>query len=160
MAAKRLRARILRGVMIFLAGLLFLLLAQPLWFPWILRPLAQRYGISYANSARKSYGRLVLNDVSFTNRTARFHAEKAEMFIPTAWLWHRWLRREQVPYLRVDNWKLDFGPGPRGARPQLSVYTNVVQVASTLAKIKEWIPKAILTNGIIQIPVKVPAGFG
>src|SRR3954451_215523 len=71
-----------RGLRFFLWVLLIVLLvalASPLWFPWLLRPAAKRFGASFQNYQRRAYGGFTANDVSYTNRSGTMHADSLEV---------------------------------------------------------------------------------
>ena len=68
-------------------GLVVLCLTCPLWFPWILRPLAAKAGANYANYQRLGYTQFALDDLTFTNRTIHFSATRVKAVTPMVWLW-------------------------------------------------------------------------
>src|ERR1043166_8671875 len=76
-----------RALGVLAGALLLVLVCLPLWFPWILAPVAHRLGISYGQYHRAGYGRLVLLDVVSTNASSRFAAGRVEVLLPTFWLW-------------------------------------------------------------------------
>ena len=84
-----------------------MIVALPLWFPWVGRAISARFGVRYAAYHRAGYGQFVLQEVTFTNAAVRFQAQKVESVIPTAWLWRRWRGQDSVTFLRVENWKLN-----------------------------------------------------
>ena len=159
MARQGPKRKLLRRLGLLLGLLLLLLLAVPLWFPWLFRPVAHRFGIDFATYERAGYGRFVLVDVSFAKKATRFRAAKIEAFVPTVWLWHRCFDREPATYLRAQTWKLEFiqarttNKEPTRA---VSVYTNVNKIGSTLGKLQYWLPKAVLTNGVIEAGGQAP----
>src|SRR6266702_2468910 len=83
MSLGKLQRKLLLGFVLGLALILLLPLSLPLWFPWVLRPLAAKYGASYAAYERDGYSRLALRQVTFTNRNVRFHAASIETLVPT-----------------------------------------------------------------------------
>src|SRR5438552_17935126 len=96
--ASRRGKRILKIVAAVLGGLLILLAVFPLWFPWLLRPIAPAFGAHYSKYERLGYGRFALTTASFTNATVRVHAGRIEGPVPTAWAWQRYvLRQPPVP---------------------------------------------------------------
>src|SRR5207244_414579 len=110
-------------------GLLLVIVSLPLWFPWILAPLAQRWGLSYAQYHRAGYARLVLLNVASTNASNRFAAGKVEVLLPTFWLWQHYFNREPAVCLRIENWNLELSPGSRkSTAPPVSTYTNLQRI--------------------------------
>src|SRR6185295_16359000 len=87
---RRRRKKVVRILLWLVLTLLVLVVALPLWFPWVLRPIAKRWGASYAQYHRTGYGRFELTSVSFTNKDGSFHAGRIEAAVPSAWLWRHW----------------------------------------------------------------------
>src|SRR5882724_11294407 len=79
--------KLLLGLCLGLAIMVLLPLSLPLWFPWVLRPLAAKYGASYASYEREGYSRLALRQVTITNCNVRFRADSIKTLVPTIWLW-------------------------------------------------------------------------
>src|SRR2546425_236827 len=79
--------KLLLGVGIALGGVIVLWLSLPLWFPWLLRPLASKYGVQYRRYERLGYRQFALEGLTFTNQGSTFRAKRAEALIPSVWLW-------------------------------------------------------------------------
>jgi hypothetical protein len=107
MAGEGRKRQILRVLGIVFGGLLLLVLALPLWLPWVLHPLAQRFGIHYAKYERTGYARFALVDVTWSSSGTQFRAGRVEAFVPTVWLWQRSFGREPTTYVRGANWALE-----------------------------------------------------
>jgi len=75
--------RVLLGLGIFLAAVAVLLVALPLWLPWLMRPIAARNGARYAHYERVGYRRFAVEGVVFTNDAIRFRAERLEGLVPS-----------------------------------------------------------------------------
>src|ERR1043166_4819618 len=149
MALKGRRRKIVLAAGVAFGGLLLIVLSLPLWLPWVLRPVAPRFGITYATYTRLSYTRFALADVKYTDASVRFQANKVEGMIPTVWLWKHYLGRTEpaggAPYLRADNWKLEVIKRTNMPPTQVSsVYTSVSKTTSALTVVKNWLPTAIL----------------
>ena len=156
------KRRILLTVGFLLLGLIAFIIAAPIWFPWILRPLARQYGVNYAAYERVNYARFALNAVTFTNRTLGFAAARIEAFVPTVWLWQRCMADESSPYVRAGNWRLDYNnlKTEAGGKLPSSVYTNFQEFEASVATLRRWLPRAAFTNGAIQISgqiVEIPS---
>jgi len=146
------KRRILLALGFLLTGLILFIMAAPIWFPWILRPLARQYGANYATYQRKGYARFVLNAVTFTNRTTEFRAARLEAFVPAVWLWHRCTAAESQSYLQATDWRLIDNSRKAGGRNKFSssVYTNFQEFETVVATIRKWAPGAAFTNGAIE----------
>ncbi|MGH7972380.1 MAG: hypothetical protein ACREIC_27015, partial [Limisphaerales bacterium] len=85
------------GVPAAMLGLLGV--ALPLWWPWVLRPLARAQGAHYNGYQRLGYARFLLTGFSYTNATTEVRATRVEADVPTVWLWRLELgnRRSAVP---------------------------------------------------------------
>jgi translocation and assembly module TamB len=130
------------------AGLVLLLLALPLWFPWLLRPLARGEGARYAAYERLGYGRFALHDVTFTNRTLRFQAARLEAYVPSAWLWQLGRKHHAGPFVGVKDWELQFLPTTRSTAT--SSTEEIQSVAATVHAVQRWCPQGMLANGTLR----------
>jgi translocation and assembly module TamB len=127
------------------------LVALPVWFPWILRPIANHNGLSYKSYQRVSYGRFALAEVSFTNQNIRVRAQRVELLLPPAWVYGLSHGGAET-FATGDNWQLAIQPKQSGAsRRQRSVHAIAQEVQSIVARVQHWIPAASLTNGIILV---------
>ncbi|HWX21699.1 MAG TPA: translocation/assembly module TamB domain-containing protein [Candidatus Binatia bacterium] len=142
--------RILQGLGLALGCVLLLWFSLPLWFPWLLRPLARKAGVHYTQYARKGYARFDLSGLSFSNATVRFRAERIEALAPNVWLWRCLTTPQQQPFLSAQNWQFESIPAgsPSGSS---SVYSNVQRVAATLKTLNRWLPTAVLSNGVVRV---------
>jgi translocation and assembly module TamB len=131
-----------------IAGMALLLVLFPLWFPWILPPLAGSKGVHYTRYQRLGYNRLTLDGVSFTNPTCRIHAAHFEAFVPTVWLWNLVMANNQEPFVRVEEWQFEVLTGSRkAASAAASVYDEANKLAATFTQLQRWLPSATLSNG-------------
>jgi translocation and assembly module TamB len=149
---RKYQRRLLLGLGLVGAGLVVLWLALPLWFPWVLSPLARRNGATYSRYERLSYGRFVLHNLTFTNSSLRFQAERIEAYVPSSWLWHLRTghRLEGSPFLEVNAWSVDSLPSTNAAAT--STTDEIKSLAGTLAAVHRWLPQALTTNGTIRLP--------
>src|SRR3989442_4626461 len=115
------------GLCLGLGGIVLLWFSLPLWFPWVLRPLARSYGANYTRYQRDGYSRLALHQVVFTNRVVRFRAERIDAFVPTVWLWRCALGNasERDPFLHVKGWQLELMAGGAGNAKAASIPGSV-----------------------------------
>ncbi len=157
--AIKLKRKFLWGAAIVLGVLLLALLLMPVWLPWVLRPVAQRFGLHYAGFQREGFGRFALINVSYAGRGSTFHAARVETLVPTAWVGHRLLPGGPDSYLRVTDWRLVAEPAPAppaaapapGPTPPASVYTDTQRLEANLARLLRWAPEGVLSNGSVQV---------
>src|SRR5262245_50920416 len=123
------------------------LAALPIWFPWILRPIANHYGASYRSYERVGYERFALGGVTFTNRNVRVRAERIELFVPSTWLFR--LQSNGRTFATAENWELAVRKQPAATQRQRSVQEHTREIQSVVAQVQQWIPAASLTNGVI-----------
>jgi translocation and assembly module TamB len=150
---KRQRKLVL-GLCFGLTTILLFLLSLPVWFPWVLRPVALRYGAAFKEYERKGYSHFVLHQVIFTNRNVKFRAGSIEAVIPTLWLWQSTFQETNgLPVLAADHWRLEFLPGGAGSSAtRSSVYRSAEQTKRTVVSLKRWIPSATLADGNLRFP--------
>lgn len=149
------RRKILFRIAVALAlFVLLLIVAVPLWLPWLLRPIAQSQGFHYESYERLGYGRFLLKGVAIPTKAGSFKAADAEAFTPAAWLWNLSKDKSPEPFLVVRSWEFTSAPAnppPPDAEPN-STYTNIARLDETLAKLRDWLPRAVLTNGVVRLP--------
>ena len=145
-----------RKLLLVLGGvvglLLVLVLALPLWFPWLVQSLSASHGLHYSQYIRKSYTRFELVDATFTNRTTVVTAKRLEGYVPTAWLWQLYVSKSTQPFATVDDWKVQIRPSANkaGERQTPSVLEQYRQTRHTLAQVNRWLPQAVLRNGVVE----------
>jgi hypothetical protein len=83
--AKRQRKLVL-FLCLSLAGIILAALSLPVWFPWVLRPIAARYGVQYGTYVRKSYWQLSLQQLTFTNQDLKIEVSDLDSTLPIIWL--------------------------------------------------------------------------
>ncbi len=130
-ATKRKRQFLILGII--LAALLFLI-ALPLWFPWILKPILKNYGVSYASYERTGYSRFTLRDVKFSNASATFEAKE--------------IKGGASRLFAISNWSLDLVKSKKAETN--SVYLTSKKIDTVLAQLNRWIRGATFTNGAIR----------
>jgi translocation and assembly module TamB len=154
MAVRRLGTKIL-WVLLSVVLLLGLgIAALPLWFPWALRPVAKRFGATYAHYQRLGYQRFELSNFALTNGTTQVTAGDVKLFVPTAWLWKHLAGTRTEKFLEVDSWKYATAEtksahtNTNGTVSVRDIFQIVQNVAGTL---ENWAPTAALTNGTVAI---------
>jgi translocation and assembly module TamB len=125
-------------------------LALPVWFPWVLRPLAATQGAHYASYTREGYSHFRLTGVTLTNRTARVSVNTLEGLVPSMWLWKlvQGTNSAPEPFAVINGWQ--FVSIPSG-KPSSGVYSDAQDALSVFAALKKWLPIARLTNGTVRV---------
>ncbi len=146
MARKR---KILLAVGFILGALLILLVALPLWFPWILQPVLKKYQVHYSRYERESYNLFILHDVKFTNATAKLQAKEVEVLLPAPWLWRHLSGDSRKNFLRVTDWDVAIS-GSNKSKERTSVFKVAKTIDPPLAQLNHWLPRVALINGRIH----------
>lgn len=157
---QRKRRRWIRVVLGLTAAGLLMLVLLPLWFPWVLRPIAGRNGLRFGDYNRLGWTRFALTGVHGAWDGTRLEVQRVESVLPTTWLWRRFNGRTNgPPLLSLSGGHLMIG-GPTtigataNANPQGSMdgaLNQIHQIGQTL----HWLlPVADLTNFTIQVASK------
>ena len=77
MAVRKLRTKIFLVLLSVVLFLVLVIAALPLWFPWALRPIAKRYGATYAHYQRVGYQRFQLSNFTLTNGPTHVQAQRS-----------------------------------------------------------------------------------
>ena len=152
MAVRKLRSKIILVLLSVVLLSVLVVAALPLWLPWALRPIAKRYGASYANFQRLGYQRFQISNFSLTNGPSHIEAKQVSGFVPTAWLWRHLTGKRDEQFVTVHSWKYT-------AVPNKSTHTNapasVHKIFGTLqqlaATLNTWAPAATLTDGDVVV---------
>src|SRR5688572_23301254 len=140
MAAKRAK-RFLRVLVWFVVVMALVLVAFPFWFPWVLRPAAQRFGATYQSYQRLSYSRFAVSDAGYSNRNVRVSAKRLEISL-----------RQRAA--KADDWSVivSKGAGRASTNRPASVHAIYTKVSKIVSNVQHWVPQAALTNGFVQTP--------
>ncbi len=161
MARGKRQRKVLLGLGVVAGGLCLLLVSLPLWFPWVLRPLARWQGASFGIYEREGYRRFALTDLRFTNDTTSLRAQRVEAFVPSVWLWKAYRGSKfqgtnaaqagtvRETFAKVQNWELELLPSTNTSTNG-SVYSSARDVRNTLQQLRHWLPRAVLTKGQIR----------
>src|SRR5882724_8898535 len=144
--------KLLRIFCVGIGGLILLILSLPLWFPWVLRPVASRFGASFGVYERNGYGRITLHQFTLTNGAIRIRAERTDLVVPTVWLWRPFSRTSGDPLLEVNNWQLERIPSITHSTHAGSTYQAVRNTETALSRVEKWLPVAKLSRGAVFLP--------
>lgn len=144
----------LRILIAAFASLLVAIAALPLWFPWVLRPLAKSFHASYAAYEREGYTRFRLDRIVIHTKSGPIRARQAEAYLPTAWLW-RWFRGQtNTPFVIIRSWNFAWQSPPTN-QPALSAYARFQGAKSKLARLQGFVPNVVLANGNLRVKTLV-----
>ena len=153
-AKQRKQRRLLRSLFWLAGGGIFLAGFLPLWFPWVLTPVAKRYGLQFAEYDRIGWTRFALTEVRGNWNGTKLEARRIESGLPTVWLGHR-LRphTSNLSLLSLSNGQLvivepaasksNGTPGSAGG--------TLNQIADLGRTLRTWLPVAELTNCAVVV---------
>lgn len=139
---------------ILAAGLVLLVGSMPLWFPWVLPLAASRLGLNYQGYERSGLQRFKLHGLRYSHRSVAFKSQSVEAYVPIAWVWHKFVGRDTNAYVQAVGWELVVDHTSREEAPASKPVQSVPEisraVARTLAPLRDWLPRATLSHGVIQ----------
>lgn len=136
---------------VVLAGLALLLVTLPLWFPWVLRPIARSNGATYSGYAREGYHSFSVSDVTYTDTAVVFTAKRLRVLLPSTWAW-RLLRHSHSGEAFAAGEQCSLHTIPRSDHAsETSVAVEARKVNRTLATLGRWMPLASVTNGTLNL---------
>ena len=154
--------KLLRLLGLVLLVIVLLLALMPVWFPWLLKPVAARKGVRYSRYERHGFQKFALRDLTFTNRTLSIRADHIEALMPIPWFWRCVVEpgaTNKEPFLRASKWEAEFHKQTTAQRSTatkpVSTYTNVQQTLVVFQTLKRWLPAAALSNGTLRIEQNV-----
>lgn len=142
------KRKVINVVGLILLGMAVLITAAPLWYPWLLAPILQRWGVAYDSYHRQGMGRLLLEDVTCSRNGIQFAAREIRVVTPVPYLWNK-VRGGRVDVLEVRDWRLQIAAGTRNANH--TVYRQFARTESIAARLRQWVPKAKLQNGTVLV---------
>lgn len=152
MAGRKLRSKLAWGFLLVVSLLVLLIAALPLWFPLALRPIAKRFGATYADYQRIGYQRFRISGFALSNSSVRIQARRATAFVPTVWLWRHYTGATNEAFLSVASW--NYAPAPTkssASNTPVSVYPVFESLKSLATALDNWLPNARLLDGTISI---------
>jgi translocation and assembly module TamB len=150
------RKKLLAVVGIAAALLAAVVAALPWWFPWVLSPVLKQYGIRFTGYQAYGWTGFELRSIRAEYDDVVVETDRVEGPSPFAWLLSQ-LRRDDSTALTVSSagWRvriLPSGAVPRG-KPAATPSTAAVmdELSDVLAVLRQWLPAARLTNGVVEI---------
>src|SRR5690349_438705 len=112
MAVRKRRTKILLALLSVVLLPAVLLAGLPIWFPWVLRPIAKRHGATYTDYHRVGYARFQLSDLAITNGSTRLQAQEVSALVPSIWLWRHLTGQRDQQFIGVRSWKYSAAQTP------------------------------------------------
>lgn len=152
------KRRRVRGLLWLTAGGIFMLTLLPVWFPWLLTPVASRYGLKFADYDRMGWARFSLTGVHGVWGGTQLEVQRVTSALPTTWLW-RWLndRTNGPPLLMLSDGHLLIAGSTTNAvatasrPPRGSAGETLSQISRIRLMLQRLLPVANLTNCTIQV---------
>lgn len=151
MPGRKLRTKLFWTFLSLLLLLALLVAALPLWFPMVLRPIAKRFGATYADYRLVGYQRFQLSSVALTNGSLEIQAGQLTAFVPTVWLWRLCAGISNPPFLTADVWKYSPKTTSSSSSEPASAYGIFHDIKNLSLTLDKWLPTATLTKGTIAI---------
>src|SRR6266545_4000190 len=155
-AAGSRRKRFLAAFGIAAAGLVVAVATLPIWFRWALSPVLGHYGIHYESYEAVGWTRFALVGVRGDYDEVWFTSARVEAPLPTGWLSGSRSETEKLGRIgSATDWRVRIEPNhqrPPAERPSSQSSTGEVieDVEAVLAELRQWVPQARLTNGVVE----------
>ncbi len=131
--------------------------ALPLWFPWVLKPVLRHFDLTYAEYQRLGYTRFALQDVAGSWSNTHLSVQELKCVLPTTYVWNHFLRRTNaVPLVELRGGALTVAAPAETAptepaEPTGSLHQTLNRITRIAASLDQWLPVLVLTNGSIQV---------
>jgi translocation and assembly module TamB len=157
MAVRKLRSKIFLSLLVVVLLVVLVVAALPLWFPWALRPIAKRYGGTFATYQCIGYQQFQLSGVALTNGPTELQAREVTAFVPTVWLWKHFTGKTSENFLDVQSWQYATvkKTKPSQSNAPVSVHNTFQTLQHLAMKLRDWVPNARLTNGAVAIQKQI-----
>ena len=135
-----------------LAVLLFGVAGLPVWFPWVLRPVVQRLGVTYDSFETISSTQGLVKNAKATFGQTTIEAKRLRLFLPNRWLWCLFVTgNAHAPFVQVADWSVHSEPSAEEKAPGTNSTSTVLNDLNHLAPtLRHWLPYATLTNGVVE----------
>ncbi|HKQ38817.1 MAG TPA: translocation/assembly module TamB domain-containing protein [Verrucomicrobiae bacterium] len=140
--------RLLRVVLLVLVLLIIVTVSTPIWFPWLLRPVAKRFGVTFGSYERIGYAEFAVRDAVYSNRNVRVRAGRLSIDP----LGHS---------AEAEDWSVIVTPSDRPSTNTTPSVNHVYkQVWRIVTNVQQRLSQAAFTNGYVQTPkvtVQIPS---
>ncbi|HVK58846.1 MAG TPA: hypothetical protein VM735_08715, partial [Candidatus Kapabacteria bacterium] len=134
-----------------------LLLTYAYWLPWALRPIAQRYGVTFGNYERLKDGRFALTDVVRTNPAFSLRISRVEGYLPHVWRSRLGQTNSTGSFVEVNGWRVVVHESEKEKKKDgnslpndLDVYREWERVERYIAQGRQLVPRATFLNGAVE----------
>ena len=133
--------------------LLLLALIYPLWFPWVLKPVAAGFGVEFEDSRRHGYTGIELRDVSMQEGPVFVRAERIDLQLPHRWLWARQAGAVKPdPQVIVRNWRVEIVPSEQTSRGGIGSAAELLdELQRVVPPLSRWVRSILLTDGEVDL---------
>jgi hypothetical protein len=147
------RRRIVRGLLWGMAAIALATATLPVWFPWLLRPVLNHYGLGFGAYDRTSYSRFTLSDVEARWGGTRLTAKQFEGVLPTTWACKKLSGRTNgAPFFMLTEGVLSIEPDQKAEAKGSGGFDETLDEVVRAAEILDrFAPIAGLTNCRITI---------
>lgn len=153
------------GIGLILVGLM--VVSLPLWFPWVARPVVKALGFEFATYRATTLTTFEMRGVRGVIDGVEIEAARMEGWLPTRWVWYRIFRSDPTRLeATVTDWEVRIRSSEEPRRPKEdridSTFEVIDVVESILAKVRFWVPLAIVGSGVVDIhgvPLEVEEAF-
>lgn len=158
MRITKLKRKLIKCVGLGAALTILLLLAMPVWFGWILRPVLEEFDTQYTHYERIGYGRFALSGVQCDLAAVNFQADRIELHTPSSWLWRIYLgaQDDARPYLSVRGWRLEIKDQPNQPNQLKKSESTFVPLPvhyqtleTVLRQLQQWTPSFAINDGTV-----------
>lgn len=130
--------------------LVALLLAMPVWFPWVVVPVLERADVSVETFDRRGSGFLELNALSYSNKSVSVNLDQLTVQLPHRWLLDRFGKspKNGAPQLEVAGWDVHLQSSSDTNSTSTNSLHRVLDLSKdTLNLLRPWIRQLQADNG-------------
>jgi translocation and assembly module TamB len=139
---------------------LVVLVALPLWLPWLIPGAARAFGLACGGASAAGYWRVQVRAARWENAAAVFTAREVQMLQPLGYVLDRLspglLASTNTPGVQVADWVLEVRssetPTSEEAAGPQSVAEVLDQVEAALEPLRAYLPAARLVRGRVILP--------
>lgn len=147
--AKKRSRRWLKRIGLSGLALIGLLVAMPVWLPWVVVPILKGQGVSVAAYDRQGVGYLGLNALSYSNESTSVEIGRLTVQLPHVWLMDRFARspKNRTAQFEIWDWNVILLSSGDPDAPSTNSLHEVLDVSThSLNLIRPWV-RHIRANG-------------
>ena len=133
------------------------LVTLPVWFPWVLRPVLNHYGVRFGTYERMGYSRFAVDDVAAQWGNTRFTAKRLACVLPTTWGFKKLSGRTNAsPFFILGEGELSIQPGEESNDKLAPGFDETLdEVVGAAELLNRFAPIAELTNCRVVIQTNI-----